>query len=127
MVVGFGVMFAIQQFYFKTPSYNKVMMEIASELNKTCPFMVDRETRFDNAIALPENIFQYNYSLVNAEKASVNSDEIRSHLEPNLINFVKTSPQMKIQREYKTTLNYYYKDKNGEYLFLISITPDKYK
>ncbi len=127
MVLGFGLFFAIQQFYFKTPSYDKVMMDVASELNKTCPIMVDRETRFDNAIALPDNIFQYNYTLVNVEKVTVKPKEIKQHLEPNLVNFVKTSPQMKTQRDFKTTLNYNYKDKNGEYLFLITITPDKYE
>jgi hypothetical protein len=102
-------------------------MEIASELNKTCPVMVDAETRLDNTVALPDNVFQYNYTLVNMEKSSVDTMAIKNFLVPTVKNFVKTNPQMKYQRDHKTTLNYYYKDRVGLYLFLISITPDQYE
>lgn len=119
--------FAVQQLFFKTPSYDKVMMGIASEINKSCPITVDAETRLDNAIALPNNVFQYNYTLVNIEKTSANMVEMRNYLEPTIINFVKTNPQMKTMRDIKSTINYYYKDKNGNFLILISVTPDKYE
>ena len=127
IIIGVGTFFAIQHFFFGVPSYDKAMMQVASELNKTCPVMIDKETRFDNAIALPENIFQYNYTLVNMEMALTDTLAMKSVLEPNIVNFVKTNPQMKVQRDYKTTVNYYYKDKNGIFLFLISVTPDKYE
>ena len=48
----------VQQLFFKPQSYDKVMMQAASELNKTCPIMVDQDTRLDNAIALPGNVLQ---------------------------------------------------------------------
>jgi predicted amidophosphoribosyltransferase len=53
--------YGVQQMFFKLPSFDKQMMEMASELNKNCPIMVDQETRWDNCIALPDNAFQYNY------------------------------------------------------------------
>jgi len=127
IIIGVGTFFAIQHFLFRTPSYDKAMMKVASELNKSCPLMIDQETRLDNAIALPGNIFQYNYTLVNMEIALTDTLEMKNALEPNIVNFVKTNPQMKVQRDYKTTVNYYYKDKNGIFLFLISVTPDKYE
>ncbi|MEI2758583.1 MAG: zinc ribbon domain-containing protein [Bacteroidia bacterium] len=127
IAVGIGTMFAVQQFLFKTPSYDKVMMQIASELNKTCPIMVDAETRLDNAIALPPNVFQYNYTLVNMDKVSVDTNELKNNLEPIVINTVKTNPQMQFQRDHKTTMNYSYKDRSGQFLFMISVTPDKYE
>ncbi len=37
-------------------------MEIASEINKSCPMMIDKETQFDNALAMPGKVFQYNYT-----------------------------------------------------------------
>ena len=40
------------------------MMAAASEINKTCPIMVDQYTQLDNALALPDNSFQYNYTLI---------------------------------------------------------------
>ena len=89
--------------------------------------MVDAETRLDNTVALPDNVFQYNYTLVNMEKSSIDTLAIKNFLVPTVINFVKTNPQMKYQRDHKTTLNYYYKDRAGLYLFLISITPDQYE
>jgi len=118
--------FVVQQIFFKTPNIDKALMEIASELNKSCPMMVDAETRLDNAIALPPNVFQYNYTLINYDKATVDTLSMKNYLEPTIINFVKSNPQMKYQRDHRTTINYYYKDKNGLYLFLVSATPDKY-
>ena len=52
---------------------------------------------------------------------------MRNFLEPTIINSVKTTPQMEIQRKNKTTINFHYKDKNGVFLLLISVTPDKYE
>jgi hypothetical protein len=127
VIVGVTTMILVQQFFFKTPSYNEAMIQAASEINKSCPIMIDQETRLDNAIALPENVFQYNYSLVNMEKATTDIAQLENYLRPALINTVKTNPDMKINRENKTTMGYYYKDKNGEFLFKILITPDLYE
>ena len=53
---------------FKPPTFDKQMMKTASEINKSCPIMVDAETRLDNTVALPNKTIQYNYTLVNIEK-----------------------------------------------------------
>jgi hypothetical protein len=103
------------------------MMETASEINKSCPIMIDNATRLDNAVALPGNIFQYNYTLVNLIKDSVNINELKNYLEPTIINFVKSNPEMKSLRENKTTINYYYKDKTGLFLFTVSVKPIQYQ
>jgi len=127
-IIVFGLSsFAVQQIFFKAPSYDKVMMKVASELNKSCPIMVDAETRFDNAVALPGNVFQYNYTLVNVDKPNADTTSMKNYLENSITNMVKTNPEMKYQRDHKTTINYYYKDKNGVYLFIVSITSDKYQ
>ncbi len=127
-VLAFGLTYvAVQQVFFKMPSIDKAMMAMAGEINKTCPLMVDAETRLDNAVALPQNVFQYNYTLVNAEKATADIEGMKEYLEPVIVNVVKTNPQMKFQRDLRMTINYYYKDKEGNYLFLVSVTPDKYE
>lgn len=117
----------VQQLFFQTPLYDKAMMKVASEINKSCPFMVDAETRLDNAVAMPKNTFQYNYTLVNIESATAQPEELKNFIEPKLINLVKTSPQMKALRDLKTTVNYYYKDQAGIFLFQVTITPDIYE
>lgn len=128
----FGVVFffiayyGIQQLFFKSGTIDKDMMNVASELNTSCPIMVDSETRLDNAIALPDKVFQYNYTLVNINKSEVDTTSLKNYLEPNIINQVKTNPQMQYQREHKWNLNYLYKDKNGLYVLMVKVTPDKY-
>ncbi|HKZ37578.1 MAG TPA: hypothetical protein VJ184_08015 [Chryseolinea sp.] len=111
MVVGALTIFLVQHFLFKAPTYDQVMMQAASEINKSCPLMVDQETRLDNTMALPENVFQYNYTLVNMEKATTNIAELENYLKPTLINSVKTNPNMKINRDNKTTMGYFDKDR----------------
>ena len=125
-IIGFSIFFYFTQSTFFKPSMDKVMAESASEINKTCPFMVDKDTQLDNAVALPENIFQYNYTLLNLEKASMNIQEFRNYMIPNSISYVKKTPEMKYFRDNNVTVNYYYKDKNGEYLTTISVKPEDY-
>ena len=125
-VITFGLAYFGAQQMFKAPSFDKAMMEAASELNKTCPIMVDQDTRLDNAVALPGNIFQYNYTLVNYEKSEVNIDTVKKYIEPGLINSVKTNPDLEIQRMNKVTMAYNYRDKNGVFVLKISVTPDLY-
>jgi len=84
-ILAFGLSsFAVKQIFFKPVSFDKAMMEAASELNKTCPIMVDKETRLDNTVAMPDNVFQYNYTLVNLEKSQINIDTIKKYVEPGL-------------------------------------------
>lgn len=89
--------------------------------------MIDAETRLDNAIALPPNTIQYNYTLINMDKATADTVAMKNYVEPSIVNNIRTNPQMEFQREHKTTMNYYYKDRNGQYLFLVSVTPEQYQ
>ena len=117
----------VQQLFFKSPSLDKAIMMAASELNKTCPIMIDQDTRLDNAVALPDNAFQYNYTLINIERSQVNVDTLKKYIEPEIINSVKTSPDLKFYRDNKTTMVYYYRDRNGIFILKLYITPDKYE
>ncbi len=119
--------YALQHFFFSPPSFDQVMIVAASELNKTCPIMVDQETRLDNAIALPENSFQYNYTLVNIENKEVNAEDLKKYIEPGIINLMKTSPDMSFYRDNKTTMIYNYRDKNGVFVLKLTVTPEMYQ
>lgn len=126
-IITFGLAyFGVQQVFFKEATFDKAMMEAASELNKTCPIMVDQHTRLDNAAALPNNIFQYNYTLINLNKSEVNIDTVKKYIEPGLINNVKTNPDLKVYRDNKVTMAYNYRDKNGIFVLKINVTPDLY-
>ncbi|MDL2311959.1 hypothetical protein LJC68_03665 [Bacteroidales bacterium OttesenSCG-928-B11] len=126
IIIGIAGCFLVQQLIFN-PSLDKVMMKSASEINKSCPIMIDSETRLDNTIALPSKVFQYNHTLINMEKEEIDIDGLKDHLEANIINFVRTNPELKFQRDKNVTINYYYQDKYSNYLFTISVTPEQYK
>ena len=126
-----GVVFAILAFFavqhfFSAPKLNKELVNLANEINKSLPMMGDSETRLDNTMAYPNNTFQYTYTLVNYDKESIDIVELKKNLEPRIINELKSNPQMQWQRDNKVTLEYYYKDKNGIYLFTITVKPEQY-
>ena len=118
--------YGTQQLFFKFGTIDKNMMSVANELNKSCPFMVDSETRLDNTIALPDKVFQYNYTLVNVDKSQADTMNMKNYLEQNIINQFKTNPQLRYQREHKWTMIFMYKDKHELYLLMVKLTPDKY-
>ena len=127
-VVAFSLAyFAVQRIFFPPRSYNEELMAVAKELNKTCPIRVDEYTQLDNTIALSDNVFQYNYTLLNITQAEVNVDTVRKYIEPGIVNGVRTSPDMKIFRDHNTTVNYNYRDKEGVFVLTIAVTPNMYE
>jgi len=81
------VAFLIKQIFFN-PSFEQEMIKTAGEMNKNLPVMLDSETRLDSVSALPENIFQYNYTLINISSDSLDIAGFQNYLEPMLINNV---------------------------------------
>jgi len=112
---------------FRTPSFDKELMKIANEMNKSCPMMMDSETQLDNVVVLPPKALQYNYTLINMAQESIDTVEMRGYLEPNIINIVRTDPQMQFFRDNKITINYHYRDKMGNYVLTISVIPKQYE
>lgn len=126
VVVGLIAYFLVKQFVLAAPSFDKVMMEAAAKINESCPIMIDQNTRLDNTVALPDNIFQYNYTLVRLAKKSVDIKVFEENMKPIILNNVRTNPDLKIYRDNKTTMAYNYMDKNGEFITKISIRADQY-
>ena len=116
----------IQNYFSEPVSFDQAMMQAASELNKSCPMMVDSETQLDNANALPDNKFQYNYTLVNYSIEELDLEQVKASIEPGIITNVRTNPDLKAYRDNNVTMVYSYKDKNQEHLFKIEVTPELY-
>ena len=125
VVVLFSVIYFISSCSAET-SFAKVMSQSANELNKSCPMMVDKDTRLDNAIAIEDKTFQYNYTLINLNKSTLDIENFRSYMKPIIVNSVSSNPDLKIYRDNNVTMSYYYKDKNGEFLTKIEVTPELY-
>lgn len=126
-VIGICVYFLVNQFLFPTRTYDEQLMKTASDLNKSCPIMVDKETRFDNAIALPDKTFQYYYTLINYTIDELDIEGLNTFLKKSLINTLKSNPDMENFRKNNVNVNYLYKDKNGIFITKISILPNEYK
>lgn len=131
MITGVAAFFisyyVVQQVFFKPPTIDKQLTKATSEINKNCPIMVDSQTKLDNTISLADNILQYNYTLVNLLKDSINVNELENSIKPNILNTIKTSPDLETFRNNDVTIAYNYKDKNGVHLFKITFKADQYK
>jgi hypothetical protein len=110
----------------KTTNFETVLKSTAKEINKSCPYMIDKDTRLDNVTVFPGNTFQYNYTLVTLRKSDLNIDYIKNKFEPQIINGVKSNPDLKVFRDCKTTIVFNYNDKEGTFIYRITVTPDLY-
>ncbi len=126
MLAFFISYFAIQYFVFNKNSIDKKLIEVANEINKNCPITLDKETRLDNTLVLPNRTFQYNYTLVNIDKSVIDADELKNYLQPGILNTIKTNPDMKTLRDNKVNFVYRYVDKNNEFIFKIIIPSKMY-
>lgn len=116
----------IKSFFENEISIHDQLMYAANEINTICPIMADRETRLDNAVALPNSIFQYNYTFVNLSKAFIDVKNVKSKMSFNLLNSIKTNPEMKFFRDNNVILVYSYNDKNGRFVFSFEFDPKDY-
>jgi len=127
-ILGFLLFFGLSQYFFFAPAdIDSELAKVASEINKSCPMVVDQEIRLDNTAAFPNRTLQYNYTLVNYEKAELDMNVVESTLFSGILENIKTNPDMKAMRENKITFNYYYKDKKGVFVTKYVVTPDMYK
>ena len=64
---------------------NKKLTEMASNLNESAPVMLDDFTRFNNATVTSDNVFQYNYTVLNTQ----NPDSLIKEVESSIIKNIK--------------------------------------
>ncbi|WP_051697751.1 hypothetical protein [Prevotella sp. 10(H)] len=107
-------------------SLNSQLKTIVKEINKQCPKQLDEYTRVDSCAVVGEKSIRY-YQTVNKDLIVTDTTLFKSNLEPGIISLVKTSPDMRFFKEKEVTVQYRFGDESGKYLFLISVTPDKYK
>ena len=103
--------------------FEKALTDVASDMNKTLPMSVDGETRLDSTAPGPGLKFTYVYTLLKHDKSELDVPSLEKSLKPKIVANYKTSPEMKQFRDMNVQLVYQYKDKNGESLFEIAVTP----
>lgn len=121
-----SIMFGMQN-VIKPLITGKVLETTVKQINSNCPVMIDQYTRLDSACLVSNTEIQYNYTLINTELEQVNQDTVKKYVMPEIINTVKTSPDLKAFRDLKTTLIYSYRDKNGLAILKFPVTPEMYE
>jgi len=131
IIIVFGVLGAIggkygYQYFFGNGKLDiqSSLIATANELNKTLPIMVDSETRLDTSTGFNE-MFQYNYTLVNYSFEELDPEEIEETLKPNLINSVCTIEDMAFFIKNDVPVSYAYYGKNGKHVLTITVTSDQ--
>ncbi len=102
------------------------LFRAADQFNSSCPRMVDRDTRLDSAVFIPANIFRYDYTLVNYSAGQVDGEALAGYLRPRIIANVSRNPEMKVQRDQRVTMVFYYRDRSGDFITEISLEPGDY-
>lgn len=103
------------------------MLKDAEEVNASAPMMIDNITRLDHAEVIRNNTFRYNYTLVNHTKSDPEINDLIERMENRITTLVKDSKKLEPYKKNKITMSYFYMDKNGDFLFEILVTPDKYQ
>ena len=110
----------------KSTDIETLLKLTAQKINKMCPMTVDKDTQLDNVVILSNKTIQYNYTFVNWELEDLDLQAIESDFFPLLLERTKTNPGLKLFRENKVTVSYYYADMESKFVALYKVTPDLY-
>ena len=119
--------FLITQCDTDKKAINKKLTEMASNLNESAPVMLDDFTRFDNATVTGENVFQYNYTVLNTQNPDSLIKEVESSLIENIKQEFNTNPQLLFFKENNVSIEYVYNDENRQIIRRIQIDSSNYK
>lgn len=108
----------------RTTKY-EFLKKVSIEANKHCPIQVDSILKLQSTLALPVSTFRYNYTL-KYDTVKYDIHEFKKALRLTSLNSVKTHPDAKMFRDMNATIEYYYSDTLGNYLFKIVINPGDY-
>ena len=105
-------------------STEEKLAQTSKHLNARLPLNLDSNTRWDTTLPGPGNCLTYCYTLVNASKSDMDTNEFTARIKPKLSLNYRTSPDMKLFRQNRVTLRFTFKDKLGETVTTIEVSPD---
>ncbi|MCK9311369.1 MAG: hypothetical protein M0P26_03725 [Bacteroidales bacterium] len=126
LVIGVFAIILMKHLFIDS-SYNKVLLNKVHEINRSCPVMIDQDTRLDSA-CIPQHLtLQYDYTMVNVLKDSMDIINFHANLEQSILYSVKQNPELKPYLENNVTIACHYKDRTGNFVTKVSITPEQYR
>ena len=109
----------------KRAIHNK-LTEMVQNLNESTPVMLDKYTRFDNAAVTNNNVFQYNYTVLNTQNPDSLIKNAESSLFENIRKEFETNPQLLFFKQNSVAVEYIYKDENGRLIHKIQLDSSNY-
>lgn len=106
---------------------NKKLSQMADDLNVSAPVMLDQYTRFDFAEVDDDNVFRYNYTVLNSSNPDSLIQIVSANLKENIKREFSTNPQLLFFKENNVRLEYVYKDEGNQVVSLLHINPEDYQ
>jgi hypothetical protein len=126
LVIGIFAIILMKHLFIDS-SYDRVLLNKVHEINRSCPVMIDRDTRLDSSCVPRHLTLQYDYTMVNALKDSIDIINFHTNLEQSILYSVKQNPELKPYLENNVIIVCQYKDKTGTFVTKVSITPEQYR
>lgn len=108
---------------------DQLLIQTASELNKSVPITVNRETQLTSYIALPGKKLVYNYTLLNMSIDDIDTGAFRDIIlenKPITVNSIRTANEMTDLRNSGVTFVYRYSDNLGNFISELVVSPEDY-
>lgn len=105
----------------------KELSAIVDELNKKCPQVIDSETRLDGLELKQPNTLVYKFTLLNLNVQQLDTHQFYLAMWPGLLSTIKVSKEMQELRDNKATIQYAYRDKAQQSVYVFTIHPEDYK
>ncbi len=106
---------------------NKKLSQMAADLNVSAPVMLDQYTRFDFAEVDDDNVFRYNYTVLNSSNPDSLIQIVSANLKEKIKREFSTNPQLLFFKENNVRLEYVYKDEGNQVVSLLHINPEDYQ
>ena len=110
----------------KKPIY-KELSQMAADLNISAPVMLDQYTRFDNAAVSDDNVFRYNYTVLNSSNPDSLIQEVSASLKDAIKKEFSSNPQLVFFKKNNVIIEYVYKNEGNQVIRLLQINPEDYQ
>ncbi len=111
----------IDSHYKEQKSSQSFLLQVASEINKDLPIMVDRETMLSN-VSTDNNTLVYNYVLVNYSSVEINPNVFIPTMGRALNNYVCSNPYTQKLLNSGVSLHYFYTSKDHIFIGEVRIS-----
>ena len=127
-IVGMCIAMAISSLFTQNNCLSdKGLLKEVEKGNKACPIVFDDIMRIDSFSMPQSKTFMMHITGFDMVKEEANYDTIRKYIDPNLLENIRTNPQLKSARNSKITFVHTFNDMNGEIFYEYIVTPDMYK